>query len=211
MFDLFKRKKPTPTLAEIARLTIGRTALIDPLALRLLPEDSLVTVPSPTLPIVAQGKADMGEGVFLHRFYPDEDSVLLQILGGDGINDHSVSEITLFTVHECFYPSDDGDWNGWRERMRQTRFAIPSGGPLFERVWFGNSERPEDPVSFWETVYDDRKAESGRRIFQTCMLFVRRIGEVDEFLLVNQEEPEQGDRCVSLLVGMSLSANEISV
>ncbi len=212
MFKLFRGKGDgdKPTLPEILKLTIGRTALIDEIALKLIPDDSLLDVPSATLPIVAQGTADMGEGVTLHRFYPDDDSVLLQVLGGDGREDQTVQEITLFFVLDAYYPSADADFEAWRERIRQTSFDL--NGTNFQRAWFDNSDKPEDPVSFWEDVFDDRSAATSRRIYQTCMLFVRRIGSFDEFLLVNMEEPEgAGDRCVSLMVGVPLSPNAIDV
>lgn len=200
-----------PKLPEIMRLTIGRAAHVDPLALQLLPEGCLMDFPSATLPIEAQGQAEMGEGVFLHRFYPDEDSVLLQVLGDDGINGQAVKEVTLFNVVDAYYPSNDSDWSAWGRRLRQPRFQMPGDGPEYDRVWFGNSTKEEDPVSLWETVHDNRDGGAGRRIFQTCMLYARAIGDFDEFLLVNMEEPEGGDRCVSLMVGMPLSENQISI
>ena len=199
-----------PVVPEMNRLTIGRAAIIDELALKLLPREAVMEFPSDTYAIVAQGKADMGEGVHLHRFYPNDDSVLIQILGGDGFKTDFIQEITLFSVVECYYPSADRDWDDWKTKITQTSFHLPNNGPHYERAWFDNSDSPEDPVSLWETVYEDRMAKSGRRIYQTCMLYARHIGDVDEFLLVNMEEPEDGDRCVSVMAGMPLSPNQIS-
>ncbi len=203
-------KESGPVVPEVNRLTIGRAAIIDELALKLLPQDCVMEFPSDTYAIVAQGKADMGEGVHLHRFYPNDDSVLIQVLGGDGFKTTFVQEITLFNVVECYYPSADSNWDDWKDKIRQTSFQLPEDGPRYERAWFDNSDSPEDPVSFWETVYDDRMVDSGKRIYQTCMLYVRHVGEIDEFLLINMEEPDGGDRCVSILAGMPLSSNQIS-
>ena len=176
-----------------------------------MPEKCLMEIPSNILPIVAQGLADMREGVFLHRFYPDDDSLLLQILGGDGESSQSIKEITLFHVLDCIYPSDDTKWSEWRQKITKPTFFMESLDVNFERAWFNNSTSDEEPVSFWETVYDQKVGGRGRKIFQTCMLYVRSLDQFDEFLLVNLEEDDQGERCVSLMTGVTLTRNQISV
>ena len=66
MFKKFLNKltgDDSPSVPEINRLTIGRAAMIDDLTLKLIPQESVMEFPSSTYSIVAQGKADMGEGV----------------------------------------------------------------------------------------------------------------------------------------------------
>jgi hypothetical protein len=80
----------------------------------------------------------------------------------------------------------------------------------YERVWFDGSAGPEDPITYWETVHDNLSGNESRRIFQNAMLFGRELTDGgDEMLLVNMEEPEDGDRCVSYMVGRSLTQYQI--
>jgi hypothetical protein len=88
MFGLFKgrKSKQGPAVPAMLDVTIGRAVEVERLAYEFWPDDCLVELESPTLEIVAQGQCDLGEGAFLHRFYPDNDSCLLQMQGGDGVD-----------------------------------------------------------------------------------------------------------------------------
>ena len=45
MLEMFKRRRgQKPPLPEILRMTVDRTVMIDPLALKLIPAQSLITV-----------------------------------------------------------------------------------------------------------------------------------------------------------------------
>ena len=81
--------------------------------------------------------------------------------------------------------------------------------PIYRRFWFGDTDARQDPVSFWESVYDDRAARDARRIYQTCMLFARDLpGEGRELLLALEMEPEGGDLTHEVMVGIPLDIGE---
>lgn len=212
MFDWLKgRKEEKPALASFLNMTIGRAAEIDPLAFELWPEDCLIDLASTTFSIVAQGYCDLGEGAHLHRFYPDDDSAMIQIQGGDGIDDPAIDDIMIWTYLYDSHPSSDTDWKAIRDSIRQTTFRLPKGDVLYQRRWFDDSTKPEDPMTYWETVHDSLDGQESRRIFQTAMLFARELSDgQDEFLLVNMEEPEDGSRSVTYMVGRPLTQHQIS-
>ncbi|MEO8114880.1 MAG: DUF2491 family protein, partial [Phenylobacterium sp.] len=81
----------------------------------------------------------------------------------------------------------------------------------YRRFWFGDADVRQDPVSFWESVYDDREATTARRIYQTCMLFARALpGDGRELLLAIEMEPEGGDLTNEVMVGIPLDIGEFS-
>jgi hypothetical protein len=64
-------------------------------------------------------------------------------------------------------------------------------------------------VKFWESVYDDRRMTTQRRIYQTCMLFARELpGEARELLLAIEMEPDGGDLTHEVMVGIPLEFGE---
>ena len=196
-----------PTLYDV---TIGRAVEIEEMAYKLWPDDCLIELASPTLSIVAQGHCDLGEGAHLHRFYPDDDSALLQMQGGDGFDNTEIEEIVLWTYLDVSYPSSETTWKEIRAQIRQPQYELPNDGPRFERAWFGDTTGEQDPITYWETVHDDLKGKNTRRIFQTSMLYGRTLSDgSDEMLLVNIEEPDGGDRCLSLMVGRSLTRHQL--
>jgi hypothetical protein len=212
MFGIFKsrKSKQAPAIPTLLNVTIGRAVEVERLAYEFWPDDCLVELDSSTLEIVAQGQCDLGEGAHLHRFYPDSDSCLLQMQGGDGVDDTTVEEIVIWSYLDVLYPSSDAAWSQIAESIRQTKISLPKHGVTYDRVWFDGSTGPEDPITYWETVNDDLSGDRSRRIFQTAMLFGRSLSDGgDEMLLVNMEEPEDGDRCVSYMVGRSLTQHQI--
>lgn len=204
--SLFKRKK-TANVAEIAGLTIGRSVTIDPIELKLLGADTLLDPPLTGFMICAQGHCDLVEQSHLHRFYTDDDRYFLQIQGGDGVEDSRVDEIMLWYAYDVQYPSRDTDWSDLKTRQRQSRFDLQTdaGNVAFERAWFSHSDAGEDPMTYWEDVRESRDCAAPARIFQTAMLFGRGLRDGrEEMLLVNLEEPEDGERAVSFLIGRVL-------
>lgn len=60
-------------------------------------------------------------------------------------------------------------------------------------------------MTYWEDVYEVRDSQEPSRIFQSAMLFGRGLEDSsDEMLLVNLEEPVDGEKSVSFLVGLAL-------
>ncbi|WP_299476140.1 DUF2491 family protein [uncultured Roseibium sp.] len=211
--SLFKRSKEWQP-PEILGLTIGRGITFDPIALRLLPAESLLERPDTTLMITAQGHCDLGEQSHMHRFYPDDDRFLVQIQGGDGEADTRVDEVMLWYFFDVQYPTSDTEWNRLKDAIRQTTYTVPHEGTdyRFERAWFDTSSTPEDPMTYWEEICDDRSGGGRRRIFQTAMLFARPLQEGrDEMLLVNLEEPDNAERSIAYMIGFPLEQHNFSV
>ncbi|MEP4198809.1 MAG: DUF2491 family protein [Aliishimia sp.] len=204
--SLFKKKAPE-LLPEVAGLTIGRDVSIDPIEMKLLSSDTLFVAPETGFSIVAQGKCDLGEQSFLHRFYLDDDRYILQIQGGDGVADTRIDEIVLWYAYDVQYVSDDGAWTNALRRSKSPRFDLQTEAePIsYDRVWFAHSDADEDLMTYWEDVHDTRVSQDPSRIFQSAMLFGRGLQSgTDEMLLVNLEEPADGERSVSFLIGLAL-------
>lgn len=204
--SLFNRKKAA-SVPEVAGLTVGRSLTIDPIELKLLGADTLLEPPQTGFMICAQGHCDLGEQSHLHRFYTDDDRYLLQIQGGDWVEESRVDEIMLWYAYDVQYPSRDAEWNDLRMRQRQSRFDLQTeaGSVEFERAWYSHSDAGEDPMTYWEDVRETRGSAAPARIFQTAMLFGRGLSDgSDEMLLVNLEEPENGERAASFLIGRDL-------
>lgn len=213
MFRSWFSKKETPKAPEILGLTIGRTITFDPVEMKLLPEDTLIAAPQMSLLICAQGHCDLGEQSHLHRFYPDDDQYLVQVQGGDGSSSTRVDELLLWYVYDVQYPTHKSDWDNVSKAICQTQFELetPQGPVTFDRVWFNQSSGPEDPMTYWEDVREDRQGKKSRRIFQTAMLYARVLSDGrDEVLLVNMEEPENAERSISYLIGRAVPEHSIS-
>lgn len=211
--SLFKRNKEWQP-PEVLGLTIGRGITFDPIALRLLPEDSLIERPDSTLMITAQGHCDLGEQSHMHRFYPDDDRFLIQFQGGDGQSDERVDEIMLWYFYDVQYPSGDQEWNRLKQSIRQNSYTLKGeeGNHRYERAWFDTSTGPEDPMTYWEEVCDDRSGSGRRRIFQTAMLYARGLKDGrDEMLLINMEEPDNAERSIAFMIGFPLERHNFSV
>jgi len=207
----FKRDK-APATPEVLGLTIGRVIRLDTMEFRLLPDDSLFVGPETDLMVTAQGACDLGEQSFLHRFYPDDDRFLLQVQGGDGHADTRVDELMLWYFHDVQYPTSDKAWKDHLSRLRQPQYPLhtDTGTVEFERAWFNDSPAAQAPVTYWEDVREARDQSDPTRIFQSAMLFARIASDGrDDMLLVNMEEPENGERAVSFMIGRSLPQHSL--
>jgi hypothetical protein len=190
----------------VRNVTIGRTVRLDPLAWRRLGEDAKFRLDTDVLEIVAQGRIDLGADGFVHRFYT-EDDLMLQMVGPDA-EGRAVSDFTLFGPWSSDYPPDGAAKRRFADRLRARTFSAPDL-PEYRRFWFGDADARQEPVSFWETVYDDRSGAEARRIYQTCMLFARDLpGDGRELLLALEMEPEGGDLTHEVMVGIPLNVGE---
>jgi len=212
MFRLLFNRKPTAQVPEVANLTIGRTFSIDPIELKLIGKDALFIAPETDLRIVAQGFCDLGEQSYLHRFYADDDRFILQVQGGDGTSDARIDEIVLWYAFDVQYVSKDSDWTKRLQAIGASQFDLKtdSGSIVYQRVWFAHSDANEDPMTYFEDVRETKDARTLARIYQSAMLFGRGLKDgSDEMLLVNLEEPDEGDRAVSHLVGRSIPPHSL--
>lgn len=195
-------------LPVVRNITIGRSLRLDPLAWRRLGADARFRLDADVLSITAQGLVDMGADGFVHRFYTD-DHVMFQVVSRDrqGLD---AEDHTLFVPWSSVYPSTPAARRGWIDRLRAPAFT-DEGLPEYRRFWFGDVDQTQDPVTFWESVYDDREASQARRIYQACMLFARDLpGEGRELLLAIEQEVEDGDVTHEVMIGVPLDLAEFS-
>jgi hypothetical protein len=192
-------------LPVVRNVTIGRSVRLDPLAWRRLGGGARFRIDTDVLAVVAQGLIETADG-FVHRFYT-EDDVMLQMVSPDRAG-AGAEDFTLFTPWSSAYPPDAAAKRRWIDRLRARTFT-DEGLPEYRRFWFGEADERQDPVSFWESVYDDRQMSSARRIYQTCMLFARDLpDEGRELLLALEMEPEGGDLTHEVMVGIPLHTGE---
>jgi hypothetical protein len=200
------RGQQAPALPVVRNVTIGRSVRLDPLAWRRLGADARFRLDTDTLGIVAQGRIDMGADGYVHRFYTEDDA-MLQMVSPDA-EGQLAEDHTLFLPWSSAYPPDAAARRRWADRLRARTFT-DEGLPEYRRFWFGDADERQDPVSFWESVYDDREASAARRIYQTCMLFARDLpGDARELLLAIEMEPEGGDLTHEVMVGIPLDLAE---
>jgi hypothetical protein len=190
----------------VRNVTVGRSVRLDPLAWRRYGGDTHVKLRVDVLNIVAQGLIDLGADGFVHRFYT-EDDLMLQMVSPDAAGQEA-DDFTLFVPWASAYPPDARARREWADRLRARTFTADDL-PEYRRFWFGETDERQDPVSFWEEVYDDRSGRDPRRIYQTSMLFARDLpGEGRELLLAIEMEPEGGDLTHEIMVGIPLNIGE---
>ncbi|MFC4236241.1 DUF2491 family protein [Thalassospira xianhensis] len=212
MFGWLKSKKKeepaAKVLPEISGLALGYTVQIDPLLGKIQPEGSLFELEDATMVLEGHGIADMGDGTFIHRFYGETvNFIQFMVQNGAAEGDDAI----LFFTKHVFHPGSENDWNEHLDRMKQVSYKLRSG-ETFDRFWFDDSEKAEDPVQFLETVWTSGERHVGRDCQQICMMFRRELEDGSpELLLVNAEIDDRGDRSVSLLVGVPLSTAQYSV
>jgi hypothetical protein len=190
----------------VRNVTIGRSVRLDPLAWRRLGSETKFRLETDVLPIVAQGRINLGADGFVHRFYTDDD-LMLQMVSPDAMGQEA-NDFTLFGPWSSAYPPDPAAKRRWADRLRARTFT-DEGLPEYRRFWFGDEDERQEPVSFWETVYDDRSGLNFRKIYQTCMLFSRDLSaDGRELLLALEMEPEGGDLTHEVMVGIPLNIGE---
>lgn len=190
----------------VRNVTIGRTVRLDPLAWRRLGDGAVFRLDADVLEIVAQGRVNRDADGFVHRFYTNDD-MMLQMVSPDAMGAQA-DDFTLFGPWSSAYPPDAAAKRRWADRLRARSFD-GDGLPAYRRFWFGDSDERQEPVSFWETVWDDRSGLAFRKIYQTCMLFARDLpGDARELLLALEMEPEGGDLTHEIMVGIPLAVGE---
>lgn len=195
------------SLPVIRNVTIGRTVVLDPLAWRRFGAETRFALDRDTLEITAQGLIQLNDGVFVHRFYTD-DEILFQVVSDDR-EGQKANDFTVFVPWASEYPGSGDGGATWSRQLRARTFQ-PAGLPEYRRLWFGEEAAEQEPVTLWEDVYYDRDARTPeRRLFQTTMLFHRDLpGDGRELLLALTLEPEDGDVTHETMIGLPLSVGE---
>lgn len=195
-----------PVLPVIRNITIGRTVRLDPLAWRRHGGQARFSLDTNVLEITAQGLIDMGSDGFVHRFYTD-DELMLQVVSRDREGQRD-EDHTLFMPWTSAWPPNPAARRAWMDRLKARTFTA-EGLPEYQRLWFGPEDELQEPVTLWESVYDDREMSAARRIFQTCMLFSRELpGDARELLLAIENEPQGGDLTHEVMIGIPLDIAE---
>lgn len=209
LFDIFKKKAEEEkfVLPVIHDVGFGRTVTVDQLAINLLGSGHRFSMVTPSLTITGQGMVQFEDGVWLHRFYTD-DHMLLQIMGGDGIENGEVQQVSLFNVYDSVEPANKAALNEELRRLQQDSYELD--GAHYQRVWF-DGDGPTEPVQFFEEVFLDQKGEEKYGIQQSCMLFARDVDGAEESLLVTYEKTTQGDESITQMVGITLSPNDLTL
>ena len=199
-------RRDEPTLPVVRNVTIGRSVRLDPLSWRRLGPEARFKLETDSLGIAAQGLINLGADGYVHRFYTDDD-VMLQVTSPD-YEGRLAEDVTLFVPWSSAYPADGAAKRRWADRLRARAFE-EDGLPAYPRFWFGDADERQDPVSFWEDVYDDRDMRAARRIYQTCMLFGRDLpGDGRELLLAIEMQPDGGDLTHEVMIGIPLAPGE---
>ncbi len=208
IFGQRPEEEPVKQLAMVRNITVGRTVSLDPLAWRRLGEETHFALDRDALEITAQGMIALDDGTFVHRFYTD-DHVMLQAMSDDAAG-VSTYDFTLFTPWSSAYPPDERERGRWRDRLSEPTFkGAPEGLPEYPRFWFSDSDIRQPPVSFWESVYDDRTAtEPYARIYQTCMLYARDLAGGRELMIALEQQPDGGDATHEIMIGIPLEMAE---
>ena len=211
LFGLKDALNPSPGVPVVRNITLGRTVMVDPLAWRRFGSETRFPLDRDTLQIVAQGLISLEAGDFVHRFYTDDD-IMFQVVSNDRAG-ADITDISLFAPWDSAYPGARADREAWRRRLCAPSFDAP-GLPPFRRLWFGDDSGQQDPVTLWEDIHDDRDGIVDRRIFQTCMLYARPLGENGEgreLLLALEQEPDGEPVSHELMLGVPLELGEFRV
>jgi hypothetical protein len=207
---IFGSKKDAPSrLAVVRNVTIGRTVVLDRLAWRRLGAGAAFNFDRDTLEITGQGVIKLNEGDYVHRFYTD-DEIMLQAVSNDAAG-LAANDFTLFVPWASHYPGNAADKRAWIDRISQPTFT-DKDLPTYSRFWFPEEDGVQAPVTFWEEVFVDRQAATPyARIYQSCMLYSREIGEEGrELLLAIAQETQGGDLSHEIMIGVPLGMAEFS-
>ena len=162
--------------------------------------------------VVAAGKADLGDGVTLYRYYDDDDQMLQILASSHDVDD--VREVTLFQSFDSILPGSPAAWAQWTGEsgwMRAPTYELDDG-TVYQRAWFADTPGPAELVEFVEFVKRKREDTSGQRIAQASMLYTRQVpdSELAEHLLVIREDSGEGPS-IELMVGVDLSPAQLRV
>jgi hypothetical protein len=185
-------------------ISIGRTVSLDPRAWRRHGDDTFFGLERSDLVITGQGYLKLDEMTHVHRFYTDEE-IMLQAVTGSATGG-TPDDITVFhglTSHTP-YPHERADFLA---RLRRSTFEYQ--GVVWDRFWYAGFENEQEPVSLWETVWEDRYGPPVRNLHQTCMLYSRELNAGGlEMLLALEIAPEHGSIVQELMVGIALTPAE---
>lgn len=200
--------KPQPVPEGPLGLARGKGVEFDPSLKLLLDGQSAVLIPGPQQ-VWSQGKLDLGQGVWLSRYYMDQDEFWLQVHSTGAVNGQVESLILFNYVESIGVASDD-------ELKRLAGPASPIGlpsherdGVVYAREW-GTEVGQAELVGLFERVTNPQESYS---VQHRSMLYSRDTGLTDrrEFLLFSVELGEDGGVSLSTSLGISLYPTDLKV
>lgn len=189
-------------------LARGRMVAVDGLPFAFLEGRILLCPPLGDQRIESVGRADLGAGCVLHRYYLSDDA-FLQVNTTAG----QVEDLKLFAYHDTKTPSTQAEFEAWLGRDSLIgRAELDYGGYRYTRVWGSEDENQAPPVLFEEAVYTESDALAAYTVQHYCMLYERTVegAERQEYLLVSAEQTGE-DYCVVFSVGADLSSADLQI
>ncbi|PEQ14718.1 hypothetical protein B2G71_02065 [Novosphingobium sp. PC22D] len=160
--------------------------------------------------VVAVGTARLDGNSQLTRYYDDEDRIV-QVIAPPGGGFEAIQDVSIYRPWDSVVPASRSEWERWiGHRGLVGAPEYDADGLLYSRYW-GAGDDHADLVEFVETVSD---GESSREIQQKCMLYARRIGSVEEMLLLNIEQDlahaaRREGASIEFLIGYGLGAADV--
>lgn len=164
--------------------------------------------------VFSKGEIDLGEGYKLHRFYFDDEDLMLQIRTSS-YEDNFVEEIILFNYLSLINISTQRELE--RLAGRDSAIGLPTyklEGVTYNRTW-GSEEGQTELVLLHEKVTN---ADETYNVKHMCMLYGRDTdlaGRTESLLLsVEESGGTNGDDVtwqISTTVGLTLFANDLNV
>ncbi|GFM54116.1 hypothetical protein PSCICF_02940 [Pseudomonas cichorii] len=203
--------KPSGNASDPTRpfgLASGRMLCLDSSLKMLLDGHSEVVLPGDEK-VWAEGRIDLGQSMFIHRFYLDDEDYFLQVVS-NGPNPEDVQDIILFGYFSAS-PIASKD-----ELLRLTgpssKIGLPTyehDGEVFERQW-GTEPGQTELTPMDEDV---SSPDGSYRVKHLSMLYARETGLINrrEFLLFSVEEDEEGAITLTTAVGVTLQSTDINV
>ncbi|MEL6621582.1 MAG: DUF2491 family protein [Pseudomonadota bacterium] len=163
-----------------------------------------------TIIVAAIGKARLDGDTELTRYYDNEDQIL-QVMAAPGGGLETINDVSLYRPWDSVTPMTSAEWARWSGpdgRIGQPTYD--ADGILFDRYW-GDGAGRVDLIEFTEDVND---GTATRAIHQSCMLYARAIGDIDEMLLLNIEREvgagtERQGGSVEFMIGYGLSPADV--
>lgn len=214
--DFFASKNDAPILADTnpLRIKLGSLVGMDDSFRVLVAGSSQVRGLGSKNTVYAKGEINLGEGYTLHRYYFDDEDLMLQIRTS-GYADNFVEEIILFNYLSLFAVSTERELK--RLAGPDSAIGMPTynlDGKTFNRAW-GTEQGQTELVLMHETVTN---ADETYSVKHMCMLYGREtdLNERTESLLISVEESggTNGNDVtwqISTTVGLTLFANDLKV
>lgn len=189
-------------------LKSGATVVIDSVLPLLLKEHTPIELFSQE-EIWSVGTVDLGQSMYLKRFYFDDEDYWLQVLT-HGEQDANGEDIILFVYDECVSIASEDELK--RLAGPDSDIGLPEyeyDGEIFYRQW-GTEDGQTELVPLAENV---SSPEERYHVNHLSMLYARdvELTERREFLLFSVEEDEDGNISLSTSRGITLMTSDIQV